>query len=324
MFVTKEISAAHDFFYDGLEPHDPFPLDYQWICATNKLVNQINHRLQQWRTQEARPFGIISAFTQLIKPLSNYPGLSEARQIDFIEKIDTPDLPSNDIPILEGDPFVLIRNIDTRSGLAKGRRCHAIQIKSQTAVFQFEDGETRALMRIPMEETSNGMKFIQCQLSLRLFFAGTVHRSQGMTLQRAVIDDHTKFWEHGQLYMVISRVKSPVNLCIVLPDDMDDFTIRPPVDPDVIQSLETMESSRALRIPQISPGDNVESGVGSIDPSDATLAKELPCPDDYVDAPEDQIHYVPSLDHDAFEIFDPCLDEIPLNVYIMSRVLEDQ
>jgi hypothetical protein len=37
-----------------------------------------------------------------------------------------PDLPSNDIPFLEGDRFVLMRDIDTRSGLAKGRRRRAI------------------------------------------------------------------------------------------------------------------------------------------------------------------------------------------------------
>jgi hypothetical protein len=43
--VTKDISTAHDFFYDGLEPHDPFPFDRQWICATSKLVHQINHHL---------------------------------------------------------------------------------------------------------------------------------------------------------------------------------------------------------------------------------------------------------------------------------------
>jgi hypothetical protein len=121
-----------------------------------------------------------------------------------------------------------------------------------------------------------------------------------------------------------SRVKIPVDLSILLPDDMDDLTIRLPVDLDVNQILETTESSRALPIPQISLGDNVESGVGSIDPSDATLAKELPCPDDYVDAPDDQTDCVRSLDHDAVEIFDPWPDEIPLNVQIMSRVLEDQ
>jgi hypothetical protein len=102
VFVIKEISAAHDFFCDGLEPHGPFPLDPQWICVTNKPASQINHHLQQWRTQGARSFSIVSAFTQLIKPLSNCLGLSEAQQIDFIKKIDTPDLPSNDIPIYGG------------------------------------------------------------------------------------------------------------------------------------------------------------------------------------------------------------------------------
>jgi hypothetical protein len=144
-----------------------------------------------------------------------------------------------------------------------------------------------------------------------------------MTLQRAGIDYRLEFWEHGQLYMALSRVKRSFDLCILLPDDMDDFTIRPPGDLDVVQILETMESSRALLTHQISSGDNIESGVGFIDPSDATLAKELPCPDDYVDAPEDQIDCVPSLDHHAVEIFDPCPDEIPLNVQIMSQVLED-
>jgi hypothetical protein len=70
--------------------------------------------------------------------------------------------------------------------------------------------------------------------------------------------------------VALSRVKSPVDLCILLPDDMDHFPIRPPVDLDVVQILEMMELSRALPIPQISPGDNVESGIGSIELPDIT------------------------------------------------------
>jgi hypothetical protein len=133
-----------------------------------------------------------------------------------------------------------------------------------------------------MEKTSNEMKFTRCQLPLQLIFAGTVHRSQGMTLQRSVLDYRTKFWEHGQLYVVLSRAKSPVDLCIVLPGDTDDFAFT------------------------------------------RNLIKRSPLPDNYVDAPEDQIDCVPSLDDDAVEIFDPCPDEIPFNVQIMSRVLEDR
>jgi hypothetical protein len=99
--------------------------------------------------------------------------------------------------------------------------------------------------------------------------------------------------------VVLSGVKSPSNLCILLPDDMDDFTIRPAVDVDIVQILEKVQSSRPLPIPQISPGDNTESGIASIGPSDATLSDKFLCPDDDFDAPEDQIRCVPCLDQDA-------------------------
>jgi ATP-dependent exoDNAse (exonuclease V) alpha subunit len=79
------------------------------------------------------------------------------------------------------------------------------------------------------------MKGVRWQLSLRLLFAGTVHRSQGMTLQRAVIDCRTKFWEHRQLHVALSRVKSRADLCIFLPLDIDDIMIQLPMDLDVAQ-----------------------------------------------------------------------------------------
>jgi hypothetical protein len=145
-----------------------------------------------------------------------------------------------------------------------------------------------------------------------------------MTLQRAVIECRTKFWEHGQLYVALSRVKSPANLCSLLPDDMADFIIHPCVNLDVVQIPEKMQSSRLLPIPQMSPGDNVESDVASIDRSDAALSKEFPCSDDSFDFAEGQIDFVPRLDEDAVEIFDPYSDEISLNIQIMSRIFEDQ
>jgi hypothetical protein len=95
---------------------------------------------------------------------------------------------------------------------------------------------------------------------------------------------------------------------------MDDFTIRPAVGLDVVQILETMQSSRPLPIPQISPGDNVESNIASIDPSEATLLDKFPCPDDDFDAPGDQIRCIHSLGDEAVETFDPYPAEIPLNV----------
>jgi hypothetical protein len=88
-----------------------------------------------WRSQEAQSFGIVSAFTELVKPLFNCPELSEAQQIDVIKKIETPDLRRNDLHILEGDPLTLFKNIGTRSEFTKGRRCDAIQMRTEQWFF---------------------------------------------------------------------------------------------------------------------------------------------------------------------------------------------
>jgi hypothetical protein len=111
--------------------------------------------------------------------------------------------------------------------------------ENPTVVFQFQNGEIMTLTKTPMEKTSNGMKLIGRQLLLWLIIAGTVYRSQG-TIQRAVIDYRMKFREHMQLYAALSGVKSSGSLCVVLPDDMDNFTIRPVVNVDVVQMFETM------------------------------------------------------------------------------------
>jgi hypothetical protein len=88
------------------------------------------------------------------------------------------------------------------------------------------------------------------------------------------------------LYVALSGVKSPGDLYILFPDDMDNFTIRPAVDIDVVQILETMQSSIPLPIPQISLGDDIEPGTASIHPSNAILLDKFPCPHDF-DGPED-------------------------------------
>jgi hypothetical protein len=90
----------------------------------------------------------VFALTELIKPLYNCPGLSQAQQLESIEMIDTSDLPPNDIHIFEAGRFILLRNTDTWPGSAKGKRCRAIQMKNRTVVFQFDDDEARTLTRI--------------------------------------------------------------------------------------------------------------------------------------------------------------------------------
>jgi hypothetical protein len=68
-----------------------------------------------------------------------------------------------------------------------------------------------------MERVVSGIKFPRWQIPIRLIYAGTVHRTQGMTLDRAVVDLRSDFWEHGQLYGPLSHISDPGNFCILLP-----------------------------------------------------------------------------------------------------------
>jgi hypothetical protein len=170
----------------------------------------------------------------------------------------------------------LLRNIDTGYGLAKGKRCITIAMRGMTVVVQLDTGQEVTFPRIPMEKDSNGLKFVRWQIPLRLVFAGTVHRSQGMTLGRAVVDIRTQFWEHGQLYVALSRVRSPVDLRILLPEEMTDFTITHRMDPQVVNMI---------------PSLNGAEGDGEMDPingehGDPDLA-EAPAPLDPPDVPGD-------------------------------------
>jgi hypothetical protein len=59
-------------------------------------------------------------------------------------------------------------------------------------VVQFKNGETMELAKIPMEEIFKCYEAHQTSITFAALFAGTVHRSQGMTLQGAIIDCRRK------------------------------------------------------------------------------------------------------------------------------------
>jgi hypothetical protein len=74
----------------------------------------------------------------------------------------------------------------------------------------------------------------------RKVYAGTVNRAQGRTLLRVLIDSRTKWWEHGQVYVGFSRVTSPRDLCVLIPEDRQDERIDAIVDQDVVNVVESI------------------------------------------------------------------------------------
>jgi hypothetical protein len=239
--VTDDTEAAFRFFCAGVVAAQPFPLDRQWISPTNRLATEINRKVHEWRRSGgARVLGICHARSELSEPVRPGHGLSLQHQMDYIEDVDLPDLPPSQLELLEGDALMLLRNINTRAGLAKGKRCRAQDMGLMTVVVRFENGQECTFGRVRMEKTLDGVTFVRCQVPFRKVYAGTVHRAQGRTLSRVVIDCRTKWWEHGQVYVGFSRVTSPRDLCVLIPEERHADRIEAVVDRDVVNIVEAI------------------------------------------------------------------------------------
>lgn len=65
------------------------------------------------------------------------------------------------------------------------------------------------------------------QLPLAINFASTVHRVQGDTVHRVLVDLRTPVFTHGQLYTALSRVLSRVGLRLLVAEaDLDGACVR--------------------------------------------------------------------------------------------------
>jgi hypothetical protein len=95
--LTQAVAVARSLFCFGLPSPTSLPLDYQWIYASSKFVNQVNCNWEEWRNQEIHLLVIVPVCIELLKLWSHYTGLSEFQQIDFIEWIATLDMPPNNV-----------------------------------------------------------------------------------------------------------------------------------------------------------------------------------------------------------------------------------
>ena len=80
--------------------------------------------------------------------------------------------------------------------------------------------------------SSSGMQCSRLQLPLKLAWAVTIHKSQGLTLDKAVIDVGKKEFSSGLTFVACSRVRH-----------LEDLLFSPPFN---FQRLSTMSSSRHL------------------------------------------------------------------------------
>jgi ATP-dependent DNA helicase PIF1 len=106
-----------------------------------------------------------------------------------------------------GAQVMLITNLDVENGLVNGSRGVVVGFRMGVPLVQFKNG-----MELPIEKhewTCDAFPgLVRTQYPLVLAWAITIHKSQGQTLDSAIVDCGLSVFEFGQIYVALSRVKS--------------------------------------------------------------------------------------------------------------------
>ena len=134
-----------------------------------------------------------------------------------IEKLDNDAAYSAELILAIGAQVMLITNLAPEKGLVNGSRGVVVDFDKKndivTPIVMFKNGR-----KLPITPTTwevpdmPGIK--RQQIPLRLAYAITIHKSQGATLDCALIDVGSRTFEVGQAYVALSRVKDLESLYI--------------------------------------------------------------------------------------------------------------
>ncbi len=126
-------------------------------------------------------------------------------------------LAKNELSLKVGAQVVLTKSIRPKDGLVNGTRGTVTKFSGNITslpVVKFTNGLEVVVGRESWGITVNGTEVAKrLQLPLDLSWALSIHKSQGMSLDKVIIDI-TKVFECGQTYVALSRARTLEGLCI--------------------------------------------------------------------------------------------------------------
>ncbi|XP_022024656.1 ATP-dependent DNA helicase PIF1-like [Helianthus annuus] len=143
---------------------------------------------------------------------------------DVLNKLHQSGLPNHKLVLKVGAPVMLLRNIDQTNGLCNGTRLQVTKLGKLVIEAKIITGNNighhTLISRLKMTPSDKRLpvKIARRQFPISLCFAMTINKRQGQSLERVGLYLPRPVFSHGQLYVVVSRVKSMKGLKILICD----------------------------------------------------------------------------------------------------------
>ena len=178
------------------------------ICSRRKEVDQINAECLNYINGTVQEYMAIDTDT-------NGQPLREADRLR-LEK-NTMRLPDKLI-LKEGCRIVLRRNLKISEGWVNGAMCEVLAM-TPNCILVCKIGSPSEKYPIPRTKQKLDIKgasysILRSQFPVQLAYAVTVHRVQGLTVDKAIILLNQNFFASGQAYVALSRVRTLDNLTL--------------------------------------------------------------------------------------------------------------
>ncbi|XP_071039869.1 ATP-dependent DNA helicase PIF1-like [Parasteatoda tepidariorum] len=123
---------------------------------------------------------------------------------------------------IKGAIIMLLRNLMPSKGLGNGTRLIVANLQRnliEAKLIEDDESGTFFIPRIPVIRSDNNMPFSfnRKRFLIRLAFSMTINKSQGQTFGKISLVLTKQVFSHGQLYVVLSRVKSFDSLSVFAP-----------------------------------------------------------------------------------------------------------